>query len=184
MKKLTYIIIVLLICAHVFCACSPESGDDDKSGEAEVPAASQGSEDEQDEDDEGGESIRVLEVPVIEGEKETAGNITVFVPEGYSARSGNPDGSRNDDSVFIMSGEDFQSDYLWVEWQTMGNIQSSVESNSSEAIEPFSINGVIWRGKERAFYAQLGGGFCIVMLSPGLSYNSEPVLAAVGSLCD
>ena len=129
------------------------------------------------------EAVRKIDVPNVQGVKETAGNITVLVPDGWHLEPGGPGGKQNDDSVFVVNGDAQGAPYIWVQKQTIGNIQSSVASSSSAEIEPFSINGVKWQGKSAAFYGEPGGELYIIMMHPSLSYEDDNVLAVVGSLC-
>lgn len=132
--------------------------------------------------DNGGKTDNGGEAPAAKGSVETAGNITVLVPEGWVLIPGNAGGIEDDNSLFLKASEDAR-EYIWVTINTQANIDSSVEHNSSAAIDPITVNGVQWQGKETAVYAPIGDVIYFVM-TYGYTANDAVVQNVLSSLAD
>ncbi len=162
MKRFVSILLsVLTVCALAFaaaCAAKPVGTDDPvKTNEGSYK----------------GEST-------VTGTMQTAGNITVLVPEGWVLIPGTAGGVEDDNSLFLKASEDAR-EYIWVTINTRANIDSSLKVNTSAEIAPFKVNGVEWQGKENAVYAPIGDVIFFVM-TYGYTASDAEMQAVLGSL--
>lgn len=115
------------------------------------------------------------------GETQTAGNITVLVPDGWRLKPGDAGGIENDDALFLLSTEG-DTPYLWVKIVDEANRDSSLGSNSNADIDPFTVEGVEWTGKDNMITATVDGTIWMVMNYGFEGYTDETVRAVLGSL--
>ena len=163
MKRfVSFALAALMLCAMIFmaaaCAKKPVDTPDDP---GTVP-------------EDKGESVA--------GTKQTAGNITVLVPDGWVLIPGNAGGVEDDNSLFLKKSEDAR-EYIWVTISNQGNVDSSLKYNSNAEIAPFTVNGVQWQGKENAYYATIGEALYFVM-TYGFEHTDPQMQAILGSLAD
>ena len=157
-KVLPFILVIILVCACALSGCAGRS-----SGPADLP--------------DGGETAAPAE---NKGDVRTVGNIKTLVPESWTVIAGGPGGTEDDDSLFLKADESAY-EYIWVTVNTQANVASSVKYNSSPEIEPFTINGNLWQGKENAAYATIGDAIFLIMTYGYTAYD-DVVQSVMASL--
>ena len=110
-------------------------------------------------------------------------SITLVVPEGWAVIPGGVGGSEDDDSLFAKPSE-LSPEYVWVLISSQANIEANIASDSSEDISPFTVNGVTWQGKDRAFSGEISGKLYMISLSPGFGHGDEAVQLILASLAE
>ena len=113
----------------------------------------------------------------------TYGNITLKVPNGWYVQPGGVGGTENEDSLTVFSS-DSPYLYVWVLISTRANIEANIAMDTSEPIDPFTVGGATWQGKDLAFYGEIAGKLYFISLSPYLHHDDEPVQDILASLAE
>lgn len=87
----------------------------------------------------------------IGGKLQKAGNIRIFVPEGYTCKTGTNLGEPDDNQIWLQTVPPTFTDYFWVivqenEEALEQNISMSKSINQARDLEPFSIDDTTWSG--------------------------------------
>ena len=87
----------------------------------------------------------------IGGKLQKAGNIHIFVPEGYTCKTGTNLGEPDDNQIWLQTVPPTITDYVWVIVQENEealdlNISMSKSINQARDLEPFMIDDTSWGG--------------------------------------
>ena len=154
---------LMVACLAAFTACS---------GGSETPA------------DNGGDT-KTEESGAAEskGKVETAGNITVLVPDGWTLQPGTAGDSSDENSCFVMMGSSMSDGYVWVTISDESTAANSIAGHKTDEVEPFTVNGIEWSGKDGCFSGTIGDDLYLIMLY-GLTHDDANVQAILSSLND
>lgn len=118
----------------------------------------------------------------ITGTEQTAGNISIFVPDGWTLQAGNAGGIEDDNSLFLLKDpNDMSKGYLWVQIMDSEVVKSNIEEQSTADISPFTAGGVEWWGKENAIGAEKDGAQFMIF-QYGLNFSDEVVVKVLESV--
>ena len=116
----------------------------------------------------------------IKGVVETAGNLTVMVPESWTLEPGNAGGIEDNNSLFLLK-DDSMSTYLWIMAKTQDQFEGQMEIGDRLDIEPFTTGDFNWEAFGDGIAAPIEGGHIMVM-QYGLDYGDETVQAVLSSI--
>lgn len=129
-------------------------------------------------------TAKPTEAPYITPEGvQTYGNITLELPEGWVVLPGGIGGSEDDNSIFVRESANAVQ-FVWITICTRAFVDGNLAVETSDDIEPFTVNGVEWQGKQKAFYGEIAGKLYFISLSPGYNYDDEPVQQILASLAE
>ena len=114
------------------------------------------------------------------GKVETMGNISVYVPDGWRLQASSGEGP---DSCFVMKGSAMSDGYVWITIADRSLADSSIAGNNTAEIEPFTVNGTEWSGKDGCFCGTIGDKLYLITLY-ALSHDDADVQSVIGSLAD